>query len=478
MFSLVKRLHNPFLWSFIEVLIKRGGDFLVKLYLTKILFPEDFGILGMAVVFSSLILVLSELGMLQALIQRDEASLTNTHFHTAFWTMQVWSIFLFVVSIYVVAPIIASFNSIPILEKVFPILCVPILFSAFNVVNKSKLMRSIAFKKIAFINITSTFIAAIIAVSMAFYGMGIWSLVIYTAIPLIISFPLYAFVTRWYPKFVWSKKSFLELALFSKYMILTHIIVNVNSNIDYFILGKFGGAKELGIYTIAYMITILMVFQFTSMINRVLFPFFSKLQGDIIKLKSKYISLLELYVLVILPFAMILFLFSDSIVTLLFGVKWEESSALVKLLSIVTLLQVFYNSCGIIYRSLGRPKIEMNILLLIFVFITLPSIIIGSIYYGSLGVVYALILSAICNLFLNSFYLNKFLKISLLELLSNTRQVFLMAGSCFFLIYLLEINFEFNFLILVSLFFVLYGFSILLFYKNKIKLFKKEFNVF
>ena len=85
-----KLLKKGLLWSTIEVVVKRVFDFFVKLVLARLLFPEEFGIVGMAVVFTSFIQVLSEMGVGSALIQRKKENINDLHFQTVFWTSLAW----------------------------------------------------------------------------------------------------------------------------------------------------------------------------------------------------------------------------------------------------------------------------------------------------------------------------------------------------------------------------------------------------
>ena len=132
-------------WSITEVIIKRSIDFLVKLILARLLFPEDFGVIGMATVFTSFIQVLNDAGMGPAIIQKK--NLTNKHLNTVFWTNVVWSLALYLILSFIVAPFAANFYNQPILIKIIPVLSLSILTSALNTVHFSQLRKELNFKK-------------------------------------------------------------------------------------------------------------------------------------------------------------------------------------------------------------------------------------------------------------------------------------------------------------------------------------------
>src|SRR5690554_3297002 len=118
-------LKSGVFWSVVEVVIKRSLDLVVKLILARLLFPEDFGVIGMATVFTSFIQVINEAGMGLAIIQKQ--NLTNRHLNTVFWTNIVWSSFLYLLLSFVISPLAAKFYDEPLLTKIIPILSISIL---------------------------------------------------------------------------------------------------------------------------------------------------------------------------------------------------------------------------------------------------------------------------------------------------------------------------------------------------------------
>ena len=117
-----QKLKKGLLWSVVEVLVKRGFDLIVTLVLANILFPEQFGIIGMATVVTSFVLVLSDVGISSALIQKAKEDLNDSHLFTAFWAGIIWAIFLYAVVYFILTPLVSVFYSQPILLKVIPIL--------------------------------------------------------------------------------------------------------------------------------------------------------------------------------------------------------------------------------------------------------------------------------------------------------------------------------------------------------------------
>ena len=462
-----KLLKKGLLWSTIEVVVKRVFDFFVKLVLARLLFPEEFGIVGMAVVFTSFIQVLSEMGVGSALIQRKKENINDLHFQTVFWTSLVWSILLYLAVVIVVTPFAANFYNETLLLKIVPILSLPILFSSINIINKAQLMRALDFKKLAFVNNISSIISGFGAIILAFNGFGIWALVFNSVFPFLVAMPLFFIATRWRPKFVWDVTAFKQIFGFGVFTFGTTIILNISANIDYLVIGKLVDAAALGAYTLAFMLTSLVSAQVTSMLNRVMFPFYSSIQSDITKVKGYYLKVVGYYAVLIYPIMLALIVLAGPIISVFFGDKWVDTKIPLRILAVAVLINVLTSSYNLLFRSIGKPKLEMKILLFILIFATLPAVTIGGYYYEIRGVAYGILISAIINFFVVMVLLNRHFKITLFMIL---RQVF--PSALAFIITFLIIAYSYIYTALHP--FLLLGLLFIIFYTICFFFYRKE----
>lgn len=82
-------------WSAIESIVSQGFTVIVQLLLARLLFPEDYGLIGMVSVFVAFINVFSDLGMNAAIVQRKEDQLTPSHFDTVFFGQVFFGLYFF-----------------------------------------------------------------------------------------------------------------------------------------------------------------------------------------------------------------------------------------------------------------------------------------------------------------------------------------------------------------------------------------------
>ena len=162
-------------WSAIQKFGISIMSFLSNIVLARLLTPDDYGCIGMLTIFivvsNSLILG----GFVSALIQRKEV--TSIDYSTVFYWNLIISILLYIV-LFISAPYIASFYKIDLLSNVLRVLGLTLIINGLSAVQTTILRRNMQFDKLAKINISSTTLSVVTAITFAFLGYGVWSLVI------------------------------------------------------------------------------------------------------------------------------------------------------------------------------------------------------------------------------------------------------------------------------------------------------------
>ncbi|MFT7071406.1 lipopolysaccharide biosynthesis protein [Patiriisocius sp. Uisw_017] len=472
--SLDKKLRKGLLWSVIQVFIKRIFDLLVKLVLVNLLFPEDFGLVGIATAITSIIYVISEFGFKAALIQRKNKLLEDLHYQSVFWWSVFWSSTIFILVYFIGTPIAARFYDEPLLLKIIPILTAPILIEAVTIVYRTKMLRSLNFKTLAIINSIAAIITGFIAIIIALKGGGVWALVFYILIPFVISLPFYIVLIRWKPKLQFSIVSLKQLFQFGFFTFITSLILIISSNIDYLFIGKLISTKALGIYSLAFMLTVLISTQVTSMIDRVMFPFYSKIQGNLGIIRNYYLKSLRYYSLVLFPIMLVLFVLCTPIIKLFFGYKWIDAKTPIRLLVIAVMINLITHGCTIVFRSIGKPKLEMFILSSILILVTIPSVYVGS-FYGINGVAAATIVPAICNLTVSLYFLKRELNITIADILTKMKPSIIAFGTTFLVVTPLFLFTPLNLIFLLIITIIVYSIILYYFFKQSIKFYMNKF---
>jgi teichuronic acid exporter len=427
-------------WTTIQALINRAFDFFVKLVLARLLFPEDFGIVGMATVFTTLIEVFNDLGMGAALIQRKKEILTDAHHHTAFWTGVVWAIVIYLFIGLVIAPFAAWFYETPLLTYIIPALSIGVLVSPVNLIHQAQLTKALDFKKLALINNAGSIFSGILALTLALLGAGVWSLVFNSVANIIIVMPLYFKATNWYPKVIWKKSCFKDIVGFGIFTTGTNLFNGISRQVDYLIIGKLLGESLLGFYSFAFLVTNVFRDQLTSIINKVMYPVFAEMQHDKPKMVLYYLKVLRTNNLIVFPIMTAILIFAPEIIPLIFGEKWTPSILLIQILSVSVLVQMLNNGHTSLIRAYGKVKIEFYLQLIKSMLFFVPLVVAGTYYYGIVGAAVAYTIAKCLSVGLSFIIMQKIFHLTALQTLKTVQlpvfsAVFIGAVS-FFLIHL------------------------------------------
>lgn len=465
-------------WNVFQLVVNRSFGFLIKLVLARILVPEQFGVVGMAMVFISFIEVFNDIGIGAALIQRKETLLTPAHYHTAFWTGVGWSVFVYLIIVFFGGPLAATFYNQPILTEIVPILSLGVLSSPVNLVHKAQLTRAMDFKKIALINNASVITAGTLSLILAFLGYGIWALVFNSVATFIVAMPLYFRATKWLPVFVWQKQAFKDIFGFGAYTTGTKLFNNFSNQIDYLLIGKLMSSAALGAYTLAFVLTDTLKSQVMQVLNNVMYPVYGKKQDDPASLKRYYLQLIRYNSMVVYPIMVGFIVLGQPIISVLFGSKWQDTVIPLKILSLSVIFAMMTNSVSALIRGMGFASLEFKIQAFKALFLYVPLIYIGIYYYGLIGASVAILINKVFFVIISQLVLNRLIGITYRELFSSLREVLFAALVAFLISFLLYEILHLHFIIVAVVLMSVYCGVILLTMKNELKallgMFKKQ----
>ena len=428
--SYKKSILGGVFWTTLEAVINRGFSFIIQLILARILFPEDYGLVGMAVVFISFLEVFNDLGMSAALIQRKEDKLTPEHFDTAFWTGIGWGGVLYLLMGVIGAPLVASFYEESQLKAIIPVMSLSLLLNPINLVHQAQLTRAMDFKKLAFVNNGGNITAGIIALLFAFLGFGVWTLVFYSVARAVITLPLYFRATRWFPSLVWKKDIFKDIFGFGAFTTGTAFFNKLTGSIDFLLVGKLVGATALGYYTFAFTITNLVRDQLVNIVNKVLYPVYAKMQDRKDQMLNLFFKIVSINNFIVYPIIVGIFLFAEFLVPIFFGSKWDNSIPIARVLCIAVLLQMMNNSHTRLFRAAGEVRLEMMLQIIKSVVFFVPLISLGVYLHGLMGAAYGFTLATFLAVSTSFYFMGRIFGMRLKQLFIAIKASFVMAVFC------------------------------------------------
>lgn len=463
-------------WASIQYALNTVFRFGVKLVLAKLLVPEEFGLVGMSVIFIALATVISEMGIGAALIQKKEDSDAKALYSTAYWTGLIWGGGLYLLMSFLVAPLAAYFFKEPILKTLIPALSLIILLKPLVMIHTIILSRDLNFKKIAKISNLTSLLAGILAILSAYFGFGVWSLVINSVFATILSLPFYFKAIKWIPSLEWKQEHFKEFFGFGAYSTITGVFGTLTYNIDNLMIGKLLGASLLGSYSLSFSLTEQMRQMVSNVLNKVMYPVYGKNQNNKVKLKRYYIKTLNINSLLIYPLMSFFLIYADTIILGFFGDEWKEAIMPLRILSLAMMVHLLVNSFTSLIRGLGKPRLEMTIIGCLTIFVLVPSLYYGIVNYGLKGAAWAILFNKIALVSIGVYVLKREVGLGFVEILKAIKNAILGVSGAIMLVLLFEIAFGIeNFFILFSLYCLTYGFITYKLEKQNLEAITKQF---
>src|SRR3990172_7243518 len=266
------KVKKSFAWLLIARAIRVLVNAFVTVTLARLLEPRTFGIFSIAGIFVGVTKHFQSLGLAKALIRRPDT--TPDHISTLFSINALGSCGLFVL-LWASAPLLRHIFHEPDAVPVLRVLALGFLFNPFSSAATAILHRQMDFRAQSKATILFTWFQGITSVTLAWLGWGVWSLVIGHLVGKAIRTLSLALSAGWVPRLRYSSRAAHDLAGFGTGMFVTNVAVSVQNQIDYFIVGRWLGVISLGLYERAYRFPEMLVKEFGTMTDRVLFSAYS-----------------------------------------------------------------------------------------------------------------------------------------------------------------------------------------------------------
>lgn len=389
-----KSLKKAFAWQISNVVLHAVLQLVYYGILARLLSKTDFGIIAIANVFVNLSVLLSQIGMGPALIQRKNVS--QTHITTAFYVSFIISIFVYGIT-YFTSGIFASFYEQPQLKEIIQVLTLSFVLAAFGSTPLSLLQKRMQFNRLFYVETIAGVFGMGIGIVAAILGYGVWSLVYGT---LFLQFLRSLLAWIYAPvnlRIKPGQKEFSQLFHFGFGLTLVRLNNFLSISGLSFILGKMLPMATLGVFERSYRIMILPAKMLGNTIDRVMFPVMSKMQDDENTIKSFYKQNLTLALSLTLATSLWLSLYAKQVVLVLLGSKWMDAVVPLQILFLVLPFRIsvrmtdsFVRAKALVYYSAFR-KLIFNLVLF--------GLVIYSVRYGLTGIAIAILVASVFQYF-------------------------------------------------------------------------------
>lgn len=376
------------LWMVLFKLLERSIGLISTLILARVLIPEDFGVVAMAMTFIAMAELLTAFGFDIALIQNQDA--TIEHFNSA-WTGNVLLGASITVLMTLAAQPIAEFYRSP--ELFWVVICLafgPLIAGAENI-GVVAFRKELTFRREFVFQLSRKFLGFCVVIPLAFLLRNYWALVIGTLVSKVASTGISYLMHPFRPRL--SLARIRQLFGFSRWILLHNAVAFMRERSSDFFVGRMFGASALGTYSISYEFANLPTTELGAPINRALLPGFAKMESKE-EIASAYANAIGLLAWLALPVAAGLFALAEFFVPVVLGAKWIDAVPLMRALALNGVMLMLHSSMCAVMIARGHPA-RVATANIAFVIVLLPMLGFVGARFGIQGVAYAALTSAL-----------------------------------------------------------------------------------
>ncbi len=353
-----QQIHLGIKWIGASVAFSQLVRFLTTAVLARLLTPEIFGLVAMAHVAIQLIGVIREVGVGAAYIQRqdrgpeDAAAAANTTF-----VMSLGINMLLFVLAWFTAPLIVRFFEAAELLAVLRAMFLLFLIDAFDTTPTMILQKRLEFDKTALAEIVASALNAVVAISLAAAGYGVWSLVAGQLSARLARTCLVFVLSGFRPRLLFDQSIARQLFNYGRYLWAFAALSAVGGSLDRLILGRGLGAATLGVYSMAYNLSNLAATHISRLVNQITFPSFARVQHDHADLRRGLHKTIRHVTILSVPIAFGMFAVAHDLILTVYGEKWRAAIPIVEVLAFFGLSLSVSSITGPIFKAIGKPQI-------------------------------------------------------------------------------------------------------------------------
>lgn len=338
-------------WLVLTQSINQPIRMIIIVLLTRLLVPEDFGLVAKSLAVTGIADLVLVQGLLGAIIQ--DKNIEDHQINTIYCVSILWSFFIAAI-IYLSADAIAQFYSDDKVAWIARVASISIVFSGIQLVPSALIRKKLQFRKIFIATTTGVVVSSAVAIYFTLNGYGYKALIFQFVTNTIINGVLIIKMSNWTPKFNFELKEVSSHVKFGLNMMGSNLLNYLVRNADDVALGRIQPDAVLGVYSRAYFLMLMPLNIVNQIFNTLLFPTFSSIQNDNKKVVKIFLTAQEIIVSTMFPIITLFFFNTEIIIEYILGVQWIESALLFKIFIPLLLLQLFTAPISSVYMSLGK----------------------------------------------------------------------------------------------------------------------------
>lgn len=381
------------LWQGLAQIVGKTVVLVATVVLARLLAPEEYGLVALALVLISYAEAIADAGVAQALIYLPRSRESSR----AASACSLGAGVALVLAGVLAAPLIGEFFGRPDVTPLVRLLAVSLLAAAVAATPEALLRRDLLFQRLTVATVLRAVATGGVSVGLAFAGFGAWSIA-WGAVAGAATYAGAAWLllpSRPDVHFWRATRQDLRAVLaYGAPVASSSLLGRLIFDVDYLVVGGVLGAEALGYYTLAFRIPELLIINFFYVLASVTFPLYARARADPPRLRRGYLLSLRVQALYGVSAGVGLAVVASVLVPVVFGDKWTPAVAPLIALALYAACRSIGAGANEIYKALGRPGLAVK--LSIIRFVTLVPVLWYSTRWGLAGVAWAqLVLAAV-----------------------------------------------------------------------------------
>lgn len=315
--------------------IRLGGN----LILTRILFPEAFGLMALISVLIMGVAAFSDIGIKGSIVHNPRGN-EDVFLNTA-WTIQIARSCLVWFVLCLFAKPIALFYEAPELVYLIPVVGFSAVLQGCASTSILTLVREISLRRNVLVELGGQIAGLIIMVIAAWFWRSVWALAIGSLFAATFKTVWSHFlIPNYRNRLAFDREAAKEILHFGKWIFVATALTFLGGQGDRLVLGKVFDTNTLGIYSIAFFLSQAIFFACHQLSMNVLFPVFAQLRKrDIAEVRNKITKIRGGLLALTLPPICVLAIWGPQIVDFFYDDRYIEAGWMLQILSVRAIAQ-------------------------------------------------------------------------------------------------------------------------------------------
>lgn len=373
---LLKKSAQALKWSYIGNGSQLIFQFFISVIIARILGPEPFGLIAIAWLSIGFGKLISDLGFSAFVIQNQDLSDQDVGFALS---LQIAMGMTLTLALMFLATPIAKFFNRPDAAPVIQAMALSFVIQAISQTTTAKLTQALRLKFIQIVNMISYFVGYIlVGLPTAYYGLGVWSLVLAQLVQTACYSVLVLFFSgvRIRPSTSATKSGFFK---FGSKVIGANITSWLFINIDSLAIGRFTGITDLGVYNRSMNLVTTISSAITTSLQGVLFAASARSQNNKEQIALGFLAATQGVGFICFPIFFVMAIIPETVIQGIYGNKWTAASTIITPLALALTINALLSLIGPILMALDLTERELKAQLLALLIIA-PAVIWASTY--------------------------------------------------------------------------------------------------